>query len=66
MMKYMLTFSNSFNGGCEYFKTHTEAVRRAMQAHKFGFIPESVYKYNPTTDKYDIPVGRFTVTTKEV
>ena len=65
MMQYMVTYKNGFNGGCEYFKTHTEAVTKALESRKYGHIPEAVWKYNPTTDRFEI-VGKFTVKAKEV
>ena len=59
MLEYMLTFKNGFNGSVEYYKTHSEAVRRGLEARKLGLIPEEVYRYNHATDKYDILLGKF-------
>ena len=60
MLEYMLTYKNRFNSGVEYFKSHSEAVRRGLEARKLGLIPEAVYRYNKDTDKYDRLLGRFT------
>lgn len=64
MLEYMLTYKNGFNGSVEYYKTHHEAVKRGLEARKLGLMPEEVYRYNETTGKYDILIGKFTV--KEV
>ena len=64
MLEYMLTYKTGFNGSVEYYKTHHEAVKRGLEARKLGLMPEEVYRYNETTGKYDILIGKFTV--KEV
>ena len=66
MLEYMIVYANGFNGGVSYYRTHSEAVQAGLKAKATGLIPESVYRYNPKTDKYDILLGKFTAGKKEV
>lgn len=65
MMEYMVTYKNGFNGSVDYCQDHTTAIQTALRAHDCGWIPDEVYRLNPETGKYDILVGRFSVSAKD-
>ena len=64
MKKYMVTYTNTFNGSADYCDTITEAHEIANKYAQVGYIPDELYEYDHATKKYSKRVGTFQRITK--
>lgn len=68
LMKYMVTYKEcGFHGAkVDYVNSVQDAVCAANSQHEwFGYTPEAIYEYDPTTKKYDKLYGKFNAKRKE-